>query len=107
MKANRVKKVNVNLDITEYEDFIKAFQGTTCRSLSAYGRKLLLAKPVHIIYRNRSLDDFIELAVKLRKDFKILLAKDYLSPLEKETLQQKTNSIEENLINLVNLCSQK
>jgi len=107
MKENHVKKVAINLTADEYNVFIRAYEATTYRSLSTYGRKLLLGKPVTTIIRNRSLDDFIELAVKIRKELKLLLGKECFSATEKETLREKINLIEENLIKLVAQCSQK
>src|SRR5258708_4039599 len=103
MKANRVKKVAIHLKQDEYEDFIKAYKGTICRSISDYGRNLLLSKPVTVVYRNRSIDDFTETAVKLRKELKILLEKTTLTPTETEWLKHKIVSIEENLIKVTTL----
>jgi len=106
MKENHVKKVSINLTEDEYKAFLRAYEVTTYRSLSTYGRKLVLGKPVSTIIRNRSIDDFIELGVKLRKELKILLAKDSLTEIDKEILLEKIILIEENLLNLVDLCSQ-
>jgi hypothetical protein len=107
MKENHVKKVAVNLTEDEYNAFIRTYEATTYRSLSTYGRKLLLGKPVTTIIRNRSLDDFIELAVKIRKELRLLLSKETLSIEERETLREKITLMEQHLIKLVDLCSQK
>jgi hypothetical protein len=106
MKENRVRRVCIYLTEEEYKTLIKAYENTICRNISSYGRKLLLRKPVVAITRNRSIDDFIELGVKLRKELKILLSKDGLTVFEKETAFAKITLIEENLIKLVDLCSQ-
>ena len=107
MKENHVKKVAVNLTEDEYNAFIRTYEATAYRSLSTYGRKLLLGKPVTTIIRNRSLDDFIELAVKIRKELRLLLSKETLSIEERETLREKITLMEQHLIKLVDLCSQK
>jgi len=106
VKENRVKQVVVNLTETDYGTFLNGYETTMHRSLSAYGARLLLGKPVKVIVRNRSIDDLIELGGKLRKDLKDLLAKDSLTLSEKEALRQSLQSIENNLIKLVTLCSQ-
>ncbi|HLZ86464.1 MAG TPA: hypothetical protein VKQ52_04475 [Puia sp.] len=108
MKRKRVqKKLGIPMTEEEHQAFMKGYKATVYRSISAYARKLLLGKPVQLIYRDRSLDDFIETAVKLRKELKLLLAKDSFTPSEKERLQQDITSIEENLIKLVETCCQK
>ena len=91
----------------EYQAFMKGYKATVYRSISAYARKLLLGKPVELIYRNRSLDDFIELAVKIRKELKVLLSKETFTPSEKAELKLKMTFIEENLIRIVELCNRK
>ena len=89
MSENRVKTIVVFLTQTEFEVFMKGYEESADRSKSAYGRKLLLGKPVTIKTRNRSVDDFIEIAVKLRKDLKILLSKETFTGQEKEALKKE------------------
>jgi len=102
-----LRQINISLHQDEYDKFVSSYKNTVYRSKSSYARKLLLGKPVEIKYRNRSLDDFIEWGVKVRKELKLLLAKDSLTVTEKADLQRKVTSIEENLIKLVDLCTQK
>lgn len=102
-----MRQLNISLQESDYEKFVQAYKRTVYRSKSSYARKLLLGKPVALISRNRSLDDFIELGVKVRKDLRLLLGKETFSPGEKEMLIQKMAVIEENLIKIVNLCTPK
>src|ERR1700759_2933235 len=104
MSVKRPVKVTVALTSQELEILMKAFNATGYRSRSAYVRKLLLKKPAKVNYRNRSLDDFIEIAVKLRKELKLLLEKEAFSEMEKNTLSNIMASIEVNLIQIVNTC---
>ncbi|WP_188934175.1 hypothetical protein [Puia dinghuensis] len=83
------------------------YKATIYKSKASYLRKLVLGQPVAVIYRNRSLDDFIETAVKLRKDLKILLGKETFTTIEKEELKRKMTIIEENLIKIVTPCNHK
>jgi hypothetical protein len=91
----------------EYQKFIKAYQSTVYPSISAYARKQLLRKPVEVIYRNRSLDDFIESSVKIRKDLQLLLARDQFTFMEKAELRSKMIQIEDHLVKIVELCNRK
>lgn len=102
-----LRQLNISLHQDEYDKFVKAYKNTIHRSKSSYARKLILGKPVTVVYRNRSLDDFIESAVKIRKDLKLLLSKETFTVAEKEELKRKFTIIETNLIKIVDLCSQK
>lgn len=107
MSGKKLLQINVSLKEHEYEKFNQAYQATNYRSKAAYARKLLLGKPVTVLCRNRSLDDFIETAVQLRKDLKLLLSKDTFTAPEKTELNRKLLSIEENLIKTMELCKPK
>lgn len=100
-------KVYVSMGKEEYEEFLRAYKSTIYRNQSAYARKLLLGKPVRVIIRDRSLDDFIEWGVGLRKDLKLLLDRDSFTQSEKEELRQKLNAVEEIIIQIVKQCSRK
>lgn len=89
----------------EYESFLEGFRCTLYKKKSHYARRLLLGEPVTVIYRNHSLDDLIEMAVGLRKDLRLLLSKEILSAGEKEALTKRVQSIEERLIQLIDICS--
>lgn len=90
----------------EYESFLKGFSRTLYKKKSHYARKLLLGEPVTVIYRNHSLDDFIEMAVGLMKDLRLFFSSmETLSVSDKETLEQKVLSIQKHLIQVVDLCS--
>jgi hypothetical protein len=65
-KDTRTKWLHVRLKPDEYTQLHKHFSKTTCRKLSDYSRKILLAKPVTTLYRNQSLDDFMAEMIKLR-----------------------------------------
>jgi hypothetical protein len=100
-------KIGISVKEAEYQKFMDAYNSTVYRSISAYARKLLFGKPVEIIYRNRSLDDFIEIGVKLRKDLQLLINKDLFTPAEKTELHKKMTQIEDQLTKIVEQCCQK
>jgi hypothetical protein len=91
----------------EYVKFLADYKKTLCRTKSEYVRKMVLGQPVSIIYRNRSLDDFIEIAVKIRKYLREVLSKDIFSDQEKEEIKAIITKIELGLIKISEQCSQK
>jgi hypothetical protein len=107
MEDKKLFQINVSLKKGEYEKFIQAYKNTSYRSKAAYARKLLLGKPPTMLYRNRSLDEFIESGVQLRKLLKLLTAKESLTRDERTELQRQLGSIEYLLITIVDLCKQK
>jgi hypothetical protein len=107
MEEKKWHCLNVYLNERDYKAFEQAYAATSHRSHSSFARALLIRKPVKIIYRNRSVDDFIETAVKLRKELKLLLSRETFSQEEKAELSRQIASIQENLIKVVDLCGQK
>ena len=88
----------------QHSRFIEGFNNSIYRFKSEYGRRLLLGEPIKAIYRNRSMDDLIEMGVGLRKDLRRLLAGETFEPALKEELCTKIGAIEEHLIKLIELC---
>jgi MobC-like protein len=56
----RLCRLNLRLTQPEKDWLHKRSLETTCRSVSEYARKVLLQKPVRVLYRNQSFDDFEE-----------------------------------------------
>lgn len=54
----------------EYAKLVKLWKKTNCRQLSEYARKVVLKEPVYTDVRNKSLDDFLNEIIALRKEFK-------------------------------------
>jgi hypothetical protein len=102
-----VKRVICYLNEKEYEEFMQGCNRTLYRSNSEYARKLLLGKPVTTIFRNRSLDDFIESAVHIRKELKEIVAMEVFTPAEREDFHAKVNQVIDRLIKIIEQCSQK
>ena len=64
----RKKWLTIRLTEEEYTQLEKLAAQTLSPTLSDYGRRVLLQKPVSIRYRNQSLDDFLADMLQLRKD---------------------------------------
>lgn len=106
MRRNN-RQIGFYMSEKEFEDFNLAFSHTLCRTKSEYARKLLLGKPVTILYRNRSLDDFIEAAVRIRKQLQAILEMEIFTPAEKQTFKTGIDQIMQELIKTIEQCSQK
>ena len=65
---NRTRWLHLRLKPEEYEKIHRQFSKTTCRKLSDYARKILLAKPLIATTRDQSLDDFMSEAIRLRNE---------------------------------------
>lgn len=66
--SNRTRKITLRLTTEEYVKIEQKWKISTCRKLSDYLRKQLFEKSVTSIYRNQSLDNFIEETIVLRKE---------------------------------------
>jgi hypothetical protein len=96
--------INISLSVEEWEKFNKALAETQYRSKREYARRLILAEPVTIYYRNKSFDEFSNAYIGLKNQMNILLAKDCLSEDEKMwfaaeiwSIKEKVNSIYEDV----------
>jgi len=70
-KSNDHKKtvwLHIRLSPAESAKITAWYQKSTSRNLSSFVRKVLLNKPVTIISRNRSFDDFIQESIQLRNE---------------------------------------
>jgi len=65
---NRCKWLHLRLTQAEYNLLQKQFKKSTCRKISDYARRVLLAEPVIAGYHNQSLDAFMTEAIGLRKE---------------------------------------
>lgn len=71
-KEVRRKMVVVRFNAREYEQLQALRKRTTERTLSAYLRKVALAKPLVVTYRNTTGDDFLRDMVALKKELQFI-----------------------------------
>lgn len=62
------KWLHIRLSEEEYKKIYNSFSNSTCRKLSEFARTRLLEKPLTVLYRNQSLDDFMAEMIRLRKE---------------------------------------
>ena len=68
MKSASRVSISFWVNPAEFEQIAKLQRSTTCRSLSEYIRKLLLAKPVVVKYRSESADQYLEEMIVLKNE---------------------------------------
>jgi hypothetical protein len=56
----RHRRLNIRLSQQEWNFIQGLAANSTCRSVSEYARKVLAQKPVKVLYRNQSFDEFEE-----------------------------------------------
>jgi len=66
--SNRERKVTIRLQQSEFDLLVQRFNSTTCRKLSEYLRDVLLNKPITVRHRNQSADEFLSVALKIKKE---------------------------------------
>jgi acetone carboxylase gamma subunit len=65
--TNKTKWLHTRLTEDEYDKLQAQFKKTTCRKLSQYIRNKLFDKHLTVLYRNKSLDDFMAELMPLKK----------------------------------------
>lgn len=67
-RDNKGRRLYIRVSEAEYQYIQTQFSRTADRKLSSYTRKMLLGKPVTIIYHNQSLEDIVTILTKLQND---------------------------------------
>lgn len=68
LKNNMSKRIHLRFTEKDFGIIHKRFSASTCRSISEYGRRILLEKSITVNHRNQSLDDFMTEMIKLRNE---------------------------------------
>ena len=69
-KKVRNKWLTIRMTEAEYEELERLKRKTTHQMLSGYCRDVLFRRPVYVRFRSKSLDEFLDEIIALRKDFK-------------------------------------
>lgn len=67
-KSNRTRIIGLRLTEVEFNNIESRWKASTSRKLSDYIRKCIFRKKIVMTYRNRSLDEFMEEMILLRKE---------------------------------------
>jgi len=67
-KLNRKRIIGLRVTEIEYKCIEVQWKASTCSKLSEYIRKCIFRKQIVTTYRNRSLDEFMEEMIALRKE---------------------------------------
>lgn len=96
-QKNRTRIIGLRLTPEEYEDVEKRWKASTCRKLSDFVRHIIFEKPVVTTYRNKSLDDFMSEAIRLRKELNSI-GNNFNQAVKKLHTMDKTGEIKEWLV---------
>ena len=67
-KLYRSRIIGLRLTPEEYEQIAKRCESSTCKKLSEYVRHIIFNKPITVLQRNQSLDDFMSEMIVLRNE---------------------------------------
>jgi hypothetical protein len=68
-KAVYTKRITIRLKESEFTKLEAQFKKSTCRKFSDYLRRIMLAKPITITYRNASADAFLSEMIGLKMSY--------------------------------------
>ena len=71
-KEARNRWLTLRLSDEELQKIESFYKGTTCQSLSEYARDALLRKPLTVIYRNGSADEFLTAFISLKNELSLI-----------------------------------
>jgi hypothetical protein len=67
-KKTRSKWLTIRLNEDEEKKLNQLYSQTTSNALSEYARDVLLKKPITLLYRNQTADEFLEEMILLKKE---------------------------------------
>jgi hypothetical protein len=69
---NRGRKVSIRLQQAEYDQLVQRYKESTCWKMSEYIRDVLMNRPITVRRRNQSADEFLSVALQLKKELQAL-----------------------------------
>jgi uncharacterized protein (DUF1778 family) len=111
----RARRLNIRLSQQEWNFIQGLAANSTCRSTSEYARKVLAQKPVKVLYRNQSFDEFEEqmttrflpLLEQFKERTERLTAEDPVALAALQSLGTIFHDIRSLLAKLSDQCAQK
>jgi len=101
-------RVEFRVKKDDYNKIYSFYSETLCRNLGEYARKILLQKPVVIVYRNQTAEDFLTQMLELKKSLQTALKMlSGESGSSKEILISKVEEIALRLDQIYELWSRK
>lgn len=94
---NKIHKISLRLTEEEYTKIERKWKASMCMHFSVYVRNVLFGRPIVMTHRNRSLDDFMEEAIRLKKELHAI-HETFASTLEKRSTIQLDAEFENWLI---------
>ena len=69
-KSKKVHSLQAWCTDAEYQRLLENIKKTNARSLSAYVRAVLFNKKIFLMTRNQSVDDFLEIALSMKRELR-------------------------------------
>ncbi len=66
------KRITICYSEGEKQELKKKVANSTCRTTSEFIRKATLGRPLHVFYRNKSFDEFVDECIALRKEMRTI-----------------------------------
>jgi hypothetical protein len=92
--------VAFKLTPAEKEKVLNDMSATACRSFTDYARRKLLDKPLTVLYRNQSYDEFTEAYLDFKKDLYGILENGLLAGNDQEWLKERIHVLTNTVIKL-------
>lgn len=89
------KHVSIHYTEGERQELKKKVANSTCRTTSEFIRKTTLGRPLHVFYRNKSFDEFVDECIALRKESRTIretIPLDSLGMARLLAIQEKIHS---------------
>jgi len=105
-KYNR-KRVTIQYTEEERKELRKKVTNSTCRTTSEFIRKATLGRPLHVFYRNKSFDEFVDECIALRKEMRTIRETMPMDSLGVARLLAIQENIQTSITKLLDQCALK
>lgn len=95
MQKQKAYILQTRLSTEQYEQFQRSFAISSDTTIAAYIRKLILGKPVKVLYRDQAFDEFTAAAIRFRKDVSLVLERTEWTEAEKSRLSDQLTHMEQ------------
>jgi len=103
-KSRRLLKIAFTCSKEEYETILAFARQTTCSSLSAYARNVLMRGPVVTTVRNRSIDELIDILTQLYTTLEKLAEKPGWSVSQRDDISRLLEAISSTVFKIIEEC---
>jgi hypothetical protein len=92
--------LGVYMSAAQSERLWRAYERSGEKSMSEYVRKILFRQPVMVFWRDKGYDEFIETAIRLKKELAGVLSQKIISEATEQELLNKMTALLSIVINI-------